>query len=101
VTGNPAAYGLYDSNSIMDLRMGGAMVPAEGGAATVVFQLQATGNLAAQPFTDSGLPATRSFPMPAGKAFLRINAVHPRRRAHFRPGVRMAIMDERKTTHEI
>ena len=90
VTGNPAAHGLYDSNSIMELRLGGAMVPKEGDAAAVVFQLQATGDLTTQPFTNRGPPATRMVPMPSGKAFLRINAAHPRRRRRLYAGARRA-----------
>jgi len=74
VTNNPSAYNLYTSSSIMDLRMGGAMVRKQGNAATVVFQPQTTTDLATQPFTNNGTPITNTIPMPGSKGFLRIQA---------------------------
>jgi sugar lactone lactonase YvrE len=69
---NPSAFGLYDTNSIMDLRLDGAIVPQENGLATIEVQMQVSTNLLTDPFTDYGEPMTHSFPMSAGKSFLRI-----------------------------
>lgn len=74
VTGNPSAYNLYTSGSIMDLRMGGVMIQKQGGTATVVFQPQTTTNLATHPFTNNGPAITNAIPMPGDKGFLRIEA---------------------------
>jgi formylglycine-generating enzyme required for sulfatase activity len=74
VTNNPAAYNLYTTNSIMDLRLNGAMVQKQGETATVVFQPQTTMDLATQPFTDSGPAITNTISMPGDKGFLRIQA---------------------------
>jgi hypothetical protein len=73
VTANPANYNLYTSNSIMDLRMGGAMVQKQGNNAVVSFQPQTTTDLT-QPFTNNGTPITNTIPMPGNKGFLRIQA---------------------------
>jgi hypothetical protein len=74
VTANPVSYNLYTSDSIMDLRMNGAMVQKHGEKATVVFQPQTTMDLATQPFTNNGTPVTNTIPMPGNKGFLRIQA---------------------------
>jgi sulfatase modifying factor 1 len=74
VISNPTNYGLYDSQSIMDLRMGGAMMQKEGDTATVVFQPQTTTDIANHPFTNNGTPVTNVIPMPGNKGFLRIQA---------------------------
>ena len=74
VTGDPASYGLYTSNSIMDLRMGGLMIQKQGINAVVSFQPQTTTDLAYQPFTNNGTPITHEVPMPGNKGFIRINA---------------------------
>jgi formylglycine-generating enzyme required for sulfatase activity len=71
----PESYGLYDSTSIMDLRMGGLMIQKQGTAATIVFQPQTTTDLAAQPFTNNGTPVTNTIPMPGNKGFLRVQAL--------------------------
>jgi hypothetical protein len=68
---NPMTYGLYDSTSIMDLRMGGLMIQKQGTDAVVTFQPQTTADLA-QPFTNHGTPITNTIPMPWNKGFLRI-----------------------------
>jgi hypothetical protein len=73
VTANPASYNLYTSDSIMDLRMGGAMVQKQGNNAVVTFQPQTTTDLT-QPFTNNGTPITNTIPMPGNKGFLRIQA---------------------------
>jgi hypothetical protein len=74
VIDSPVAFGLYDSNSIMDLRMGGLMIQKEGTTGTVVFQPQTTIDLATEPFTDFGNPISIPVPMPGNKGFLRIQA---------------------------
>jgi len=75
VTGNPAAYGLYDSNSIMDLRMAGAFTMSQDGAfATVVIQPQTTADPAAQPFTGNGPPVTNVVSTAGTSGFFRIKA---------------------------
>jgi hypothetical protein len=74
VISDPASYDLYSSASIMDLRMGGAMVQKHGNSATIVFQPQTTMDLATQPFTNNGTPVTNTIPMPGSKGFLRIQA---------------------------
>jgi hypothetical protein len=80
VTGNPAAWGLYDSNAIMDLRMGAPTVTIDGAAATVVFQPQTTVDPAAQPFTDSAPPVTNVLSVPGDRGFFRIKAGRQNRR---------------------
>jgi hypothetical protein len=74
VLASPMSFGLYDSNSIMDLRMGGLMIQKEGTNCTVVFQTQTTIDLATQPFTNNGTPITNTIAMPGDKGFLRIQA---------------------------
>jgi hypothetical protein len=74
VIANPMGFGLYDSNSIMDLRMGGLMLQKLGTDVTVVFQPQTTTDLSTQPFTNSGEPIIKTITMPSDKGFLRIQA---------------------------
>lgn len=74
VTGNPALYGLYTSNSVMDLRMGGLMIQKQGSNAIVTFQPQTTTDLGITPFTNNGPPITNQILMPGGKGFIRIRA---------------------------
>lgn len=71
VIANPAAYGLYTADSIMDLRMGGVMIQKLGSNAVVTFQPQTTADLT-QPFTNNGTPITNQIPMPGNKGFIRI-----------------------------
>lgn len=73
VMNSPTSYGLYTSNSIMDLRMGGLMIQRQGTNAVVSFQPQTTTDLT-QPFTNNGTPITNTIPMPGNKGFIRINA---------------------------
>ena len=72
----PGSYGLYDSTSIMDLRMGGLMIQKQGTEATIVFQPQTTTDLATLPFTNNGPPITNAIPMPGDKGFLRVGAIY-------------------------
>ena len=73
VINNPMSYGLYTSDSIMDLRMGGLMIQKIGTNAVVSFQPQTTTDLNL-PFTNNGTPITNTIPMPGNKGFIRINA---------------------------
>ena len=77
VTSNPSAYGLYTSNSIMDLRMGGLMIEKQGSNAVVAFQPQTSTDLTSQKFTNHGTPFTITIPMPEEKGFIRIKANDP------------------------
>ena len=72
----PESYGLYDSTSIMDLRMGGLMIQKRGTDATIVFQPQTTTDLVTLPFTNNGPPITNAIPMPGDKGFLRVGAIY-------------------------
>ena len=72
----PGSYGLYDSTSIMDLRMGGLMIQKQGTDATIVFQPQTTTDLVTVPFTNNGPPITNAIPMPGDKGFLRVGAIY-------------------------
>ena len=76
VIASPMSYGLYDSTSIMDLRMGGLMIQKQGTDATIVFQPQTTTDLATLPFTNNGPPITNAIPMPGDKGFLRVGAIY-------------------------
>ncbi len=73
---SPTAYGLYNSTSIMDLRMGGLMIQKQGTEATIVFQPQTTTDLVTLPFTNNGPPITNTVPMPGDKGFLRVGAIY-------------------------
>jgi hypothetical protein len=77
VIASPGSFGLYDSNSIMDLNLGGVLLHKQGTAAMVDLQLLTSTNLS-QGFTHS--PTSISFPvdLPGDKHFLRIRAVGPR-----------------------
>jgi hypothetical protein len=72
----PGSYGLYDSTSIMELRMGGLMIQKQGTDATIVFQPQTTTDLVTLPFTNNGTPITNTVPMPGDKGFLRVEAIY-------------------------
>jgi formylglycine-generating enzyme required for sulfatase activity len=68
---NADAAGLYTSDSIMDLRMGGLVVQKQGSNAIVSFQPQTTADLSL-PFTNNGTPITNVITMPGNKGFIRI-----------------------------
>lgn len=75
VTADPASYGLYTSNSIMDLNIaGGMMVQKQGSNAVVTLQFQTTTDLGTTPFADYGSPITNTIPMPGDKGFIRVQA---------------------------
>jgi hypothetical protein len=76
VIASPMSYGLYNSTSIMDLRMGGLMIQKQGTEATIVFQPQTTTDLVTLPFTNNGPPITNTVPMLGDKGFLRVGAIY-------------------------
>jgi hypothetical protein len=73
VTDNPSSYNLYTSDSIMDLRMEGAIVPKRNGVASVSLQAKTTTDLT-QSFTNNGSPIVFEVLMPADRAFVRVEA---------------------------
>lgn len=78
VTSAPGTYGLYTSNSIMDLNLGGVMIQKNGSQVVVDVQVQTTPDIATQPFTNQGTPvALPPVDMPGDKGFLRIRALGP------------------------
>ncbi len=72
------AYGLYTTNSIMDLNLGGVMLQKNGSEVVVSVQMQTTPDLSNQAFTNHGTPVQLPpLEMPADKGFLRIRALGP------------------------
>jgi len=55
VLADPAGYGLFTSNSIMELNLGGVMIERQGDTVQLALQIQSTTNLAT-PFTNHGPP---------------------------------------------
>jgi len=79
VTSDPASYGLYTPDSIQDLNMGGVMLQVAGnGTASLMLQLQATSDLASQPFVDTGDPIEIPVSLSGNRTFLRVRALGPR-----------------------
>jgi sulfatase modifying factor 1 len=78
VVSDPAAYGLYTTNSIMDLNLGGVMLQKNGSEVVVSVQMETTPDLSTQAFTNHGTPVELPpLDMPADKGFLRIRALGP------------------------
>jgi hypothetical protein len=78
VVSNPGTYGLYNSNSIMDLNLGGVMLQKTGSNAVVRVQMQTTPDISTQAFTNNGTPIELPpVEMPDDKGFLRIRALGP------------------------
>ncbi len=78
VVSNPGTYGLYNSNSIMDLNLGGVMIQKTGSNAVISVQLQTTPDILNQAFTNHGTPVELPpVEMPEDKGFLRIRALGP------------------------
>jgi hypothetical protein len=77
VIGSPRTFGLFDSNSIMDLNLGGVMLQKEETSVLVNLQVLTSTDLS-QGFTNH--PASISFPveLPGNKHFLRLRALGPR-----------------------
>jgi hypothetical protein len=74
VLSDPSAYNLYNSDSIMDLNMGGVMIQKQGSSVTLSLEVQKTDNLGVTPFSPYGtflLPVT----VPGNKSFLRVRAL--------------------------
>ena len=76
VTTNAAAYGLYTTNSIMDLNLGGVMMTKDASGTSVELLVTTTTNLS-QGFTNT--LTNISFPvfLPGDKHFLRVRALGP------------------------
>lgn len=78
VVSAPEAYGLYTTNSIMDLNLGGVMLQKNGQSVAIKVQMQTTTDIATQAFTNHGPPVDLPLlDMPGGKGFLRIRALGP------------------------
>lgn len=74
----PGTYGLYTSNSIADLNLGGVMLQKSGDTVVLSVQIQGTPDLATQSFTNVGTPVELPpVQMPGDKGFLRIRALGP------------------------
>jgi hypothetical protein len=81
LTGNAtiaASHGLYSTDAIMDMNLGGLVIQSTGGGnATLRLQLQSTPNLATQPFQNDGAPIQIPIQMNGSKGFLRVRALGP------------------------
>jgi hypothetical protein len=73
VTSNPSGYNLHTPASILDMNLGGLVIQASGGNATVRLKLQKTTDLS-QPFQDMD-EVQYDLPLDGGKAFLRVRAI--------------------------
>ncbi len=70
---NPIPYGLFSSNSIQDVSLGGLMFQVAGEAARIQLQLQSVDKLS-NTWQNSGPPVEWSFPMTNGAEFFRVRA---------------------------
>ena len=78
VLSDPGTYGLYTSNSIVDLNLGGLVLQKTGDTVVLSVQMQATPDLGTQSFTNVGAPVELPpVQMPGDKGFLRIRALGP------------------------
>lgn len=76
VTTNPSAYGLFTTDSIMDLNLGGVMISKNEAGTSVQLQVTTTTNLM-QGFTNTLTNIAFPVFLPGGKHFLRIRALGP------------------------
>jgi len=76
VRANPSAYGLFTTNSIMDLNLGGVMMSKNAFGASVQLRVTTTTNLA-QGFTNTLTNISLPVSLPGDKHFLRIRALGP------------------------
>ncbi len=75
---SPETYGLYTSNSIANLNLGGLVLKKSGDEVVVSVQMQATPDIGAQAFTNIGAPVNLPpIQMPGDKGFLRIRVLGP------------------------
>ncbi len=74
VTSTPAAYGLYTSNSILELSMGQMVIvrAASNGQVRVRLQLEQTDDLISGVWSNAGGAVIWTNGVPAGKAFYRV-----------------------------
>ena len=70
---NPIPYGLFSSNSIQDVSMGGLMFRVAGETARIQLQLQSMDKLN-NTWQDAGSPVEWSIPMTNGSDFFRVRA---------------------------
>jgi hypothetical protein len=77
VISTPQTFGLYNSESIMDLNLGGVMLQKEGTSALVDLQIQTSTNLS-QGFTNISTNVIFPVDLPGDRHFLRIRALGPR-----------------------
>ena len=73
VINNPAAYGLYTSNSISDLNMGCLMVQVVGSAVNLSLQLMECTNLSEGVWNNAGAAVNWQRPAVTNKCFYRIH----------------------------
>jgi hypothetical protein len=74
VRANPATYGLYTADSIMDLRMGKVMLRSSNGWLRLRLQLEKTDDLTGGVWTNAGDAVQWMAPAGPGKAFYRVKA---------------------------
>jgi len=72
VTSDPGSYGLYTSNSIMDLSMGYLMLQTSNGYLRLRLQLEQCSNLVENVWSNAGDAVVWSNLVPEGKAFYRV-----------------------------
>jgi subtilisin family serine protease len=79
ITDNPeiaAGYGLYPTDAIMDMNLGGLMIQRQGdGNLMLSLQLESTPDISNQPFRDYGEPIQIPVEMEGSKGFLRVRAL--------------------------
>jgi len=73
VTGNPGAYDLYTSNTIMDLDMGLLMLQMSNGTLYLDLQLKRTDNLGSGVWSNAGDAVHWEQPASADKAYFRVH----------------------------
>ncbi len=76
VIASPRTFGLFDSNSIMDLNLGGVMLQKEGTSAIVSLQVLTSTNLS-QGFTNHQTDFSFPVELPGDRHFLRVRALGP------------------------
>lgn len=74
VTGDPAAYDLYTSDSIQDLNMGLLMLQTSNETMYLSIQMKTTSDLEAGNWTNAGSAIEWDYPTDTGKAFFRVRS---------------------------
>jgi hypothetical protein len=73
VTNDPASYGLYTADSIMDLNLGLTMLQVSNGMLRLQLQMVESTNLPAHIWMDVGPPVEWQFPALENKSFYRVH----------------------------